>query len=70
MERGDTAEQATGVVRADCRYCLIVANDQINQECKREQCAFRYRVLISDSLSTHLDQKSLVARFEKSGVEW
>jgi hypothetical protein len=69
-ERGDTAEkQATGMVRADCRWNMILAKDEINQERKESSVHSGDRVLKSDLLSTHLGPKSVVARFEKSADE-
>jgi hypothetical protein len=58
-KRRQAEKDATRMVRADCRWNI---EDQINQSSGHSG----RRVLMSDSLSTHLDPKSVVARFEKS----
>lgn len=48
------------------RRLQVIAKDEINQEGKESSGHSGRRVRMSDSLSTHLDPKSVVARFEKS----
>jgi hypothetical protein len=60
------AGDAYGTRRLQVEY-HICAEDEINQERKESSAHSDDRVLVSDSLSTHLDPKSVVARFEKSG---
>jgi hypothetical protein len=59
------SREATRMARADWRWNIIFAKDEI----KRAVRIPGDRVLKSDSLSTHLDPKSVVARFEKSADE-
>lgn len=48
---------------------IVIAEDQINQERKESSVDSGGRVIMSDSLSTHLDPKSVVAKFAKSADE-
>lgn len=62
------AGDAYGTRRLEVEY-HIGEKDEINQERKESSAHSGDRVLKSDLLSTHLDRKSVVARYEKSADE-